>query len=109
MFGQLNKCHSLREIVLWISQSPEFLYDIGLAQGSAKFTMSDGNEKRNYQVFEAIYQGLFILIVNSSNSAWTTKTISSAASKTTSFIKLLRSGNCLIMTTITSFWTRKSD
>jgi len=59
MFGQLNKCHSLREIALGISQSPEFLYDIGLAQSPAKSTMSDGNEKRNYQVFEALYQGLF--------------------------------------------------
>jgi hypothetical protein len=55
MFGQLNNCHSLREIALGIDQSPEFLYDIGLLQSPAKSTMSDGNKKRNYQVFEAIY------------------------------------------------------
>jgi hypothetical protein len=59
MFGQLNKCHILREIALGISQSPEFLYDIGLAQSPARSTMSDGNEKRDYQVFASIYQGLF--------------------------------------------------
>jgi hypothetical protein len=58
MFGQLNNCHSLREIALGIDQSPEFLYDIGLAQSPAKSTMSDGNKKRNYQVFEAIYKKL---------------------------------------------------
>jgi hypothetical protein len=42
MFGQLNNCHSLREIALGIDQSPEFLYDIVLAQSPAKSTMSDG-------------------------------------------------------------------
>jgi hypothetical protein len=59
MFGQLNKCHSLREIALGIDQSPEFIHDLGLLQSPAKSTMGDGNEKRNYQVFESIYTGLF--------------------------------------------------
>ena len=45
MFGQLNNCHSLREIALGIDQSPEFLHDIGLKQSPAKSTMSDGNKK----------------------------------------------------------------
>jgi hypothetical protein len=58
MFGQLNKCHILREIALGIDQSPEFLHDIGLLQSPARSTMSDGNEKRNYQVFEYIYYAL---------------------------------------------------
>ena len=58
MFGQLNNCHSLREIALGIDQSPEFLHDIGLKQSPAKSTMSDGNKKRSYQVFEAIYHQL---------------------------------------------------
>lgn len=58
MFGQLNRCHSLREISLGINQSPEFLSHIGLSQSPARSTMSDGNEKRNYQVFEQIYSKL---------------------------------------------------
>ena len=58
MFGQLNNCHTLREITLGIDQSPEFLYDVGLKQSPAKSTMSDGNKKRNYQVFETIYKML---------------------------------------------------
>jgi len=58
MFGQLNNCHILREISLEVDQSPEFLHDIGLQQSPAKSTMSDGNKKRNWQVFEAIYKKL---------------------------------------------------
>lgn len=55
MFGQLNKCHSLREIAHGISISPKFLKDIGLEQSPAKSTMSDSNAKRNCQVFEKLY------------------------------------------------------
>lgn len=58
LFGQLNKCLSLREIAMGIDQSTEFLGDIGLAQSPAKSTMSDGNAKRNYLVYEELYYGL---------------------------------------------------
>jgi hypothetical protein len=58
MFGQLNRCLSLREIAIGIDRSPEFLADIGLQQSPAKSTMSTGNEKRNYQVFEELYYSL---------------------------------------------------
>lgn len=55
LFGQLNKCSSLREIAMGIDQSPEFLADIGIEQSPAKSTMSDGNAKRDYRVFEELY------------------------------------------------------
>ena len=58
MFGQLNKCLSLREIAIGIDQSPEFLADVGLAQSPAKSTMSDGNTKRDYRVYEHLYLSL---------------------------------------------------
>ena len=58
LFGQLNKCLSLREIAMGIDQSPEFLADIGLAQSPAKSTMCDGNAKRDYRVFEDLYLSL---------------------------------------------------
>jgi len=58
MFGQLNKCLSLREIDMGIDQSPEFLSHIGLEQSPAKSTMSDGNAKRDYHVFEDLYYAL---------------------------------------------------
>lgn len=55
IFGQLNKCHSLREIAQGISISPDFLKDIGLEQSPAKSSMSDGNAKRGWRVFEQLY------------------------------------------------------
>jgi len=58
IFGQLNRCLSLREIAIGIDQSPEFLADIGLKQSPAKSSMSAGNEKRNYKVFEELYYSL---------------------------------------------------
>ena len=58
LFGQLNRCLSLREIALGIDQSPEFLSDIGLQQSPAKSTMGTSNEKRKYQVFEDLYYSL---------------------------------------------------
>lgn len=58
MFGQMNKCLTLREIAMGIDQSPEFLSDIGLEQSPAKSTMSDGNFKRDYHVFEDLYYSL---------------------------------------------------
>ena len=58
LFGQLNRCLSLREIAIGIDQSPEFLSDIGLAQSPAKSSMSDGNAKRDYRVFEEVYKRL---------------------------------------------------
>jgi len=60
MFGQLNRCLTLREISMGIDQSPEFLSDIGLRQSPAKSSMSYGNEKRNYKIFEELYQSLLV-------------------------------------------------
>lgn len=58
MFGQLNKCHSLREISIGLGGDEKLLRDIGLSQSPAKSTMSDGNEKRNWEVYQDIYQQL---------------------------------------------------
>jgi hypothetical protein len=58
MFGQLNRCLSLREIATGIDQSTGFLADTGLTQSPARSSMSAGNEKRNCQVFEELYYSL---------------------------------------------------
>ena len=55
MFGQLNKCHSLREITIGLGVDEKLLRDMGLNQSPAKSTMSDGNEKRNWEVYQDIY------------------------------------------------------
>jgi hypothetical protein len=58
LFGQLNKCLSLREVTMGLGLSPEILKDLELKQSPAKSTMSDGNSKRDYQVFELLYKEL---------------------------------------------------
>ena len=58
MFEQLNKCSSYREICIGLSGDEKFLRDINLEQSPARSTMSNGNSKRNYEVFSDIYQSL---------------------------------------------------
>lgn len=58
LFGQLNKCHTLEDISVGIGASKTFIRDLGLKQSPAKSTMSDGNKKRTYKVFESLYMNL---------------------------------------------------
>jgi Transposase DDE domain/Domain of unknown function (DUF4372) len=55
MFGQLNKCLSLREINLGLSVDEKLIRDLRLEQSPAKSTMSDGNAQRDWKVYEHIY------------------------------------------------------
>jgi hypothetical protein len=57
-FGQLNKCQSLNDISTGIGVSEIFINDLGLSQSHARSTMSDGNKKRDWQVFESLYYRL---------------------------------------------------
>ena len=57
-FGQLNKCYTLSDISSGIGVSQTFISDLGLYQSPAKSTMSDGNKKRTYRVFESLYHRL---------------------------------------------------
>lgn len=57
-FGQLYKCHTLSDISTGIGVSETFISDLGLKQSPARSTMSDGNKKRNWQVFESLYYKL---------------------------------------------------
>jgi len=54
-FGQLCKCTTLADISTGLSVSLTFMADLKLEQNPAKSTMSDGNRKRNWQVFEMLY------------------------------------------------------
>lgn len=58
LFGQLCRCSTLEDISVGIGVSGTFIRDLGLEQSPAKSTMSDGNRKRDYRVFEALYTGL---------------------------------------------------
>lgn len=57
-FGQLNKCLTLSDISTGIGVSETFIKDLGLKQSPARSTMSDGNSKRNWEVFESLYYKL---------------------------------------------------
>lgn len=58
MFGQLSKCSTLEDISAGIGVSTTFIKDLGLRQSPARSTMSDGNRKRNAEVFETLYYKL---------------------------------------------------
>lgn len=57
-YGQLYKCHTLSDISTGIGISETFISDLGLQQSPARSTMSDGNKKRNWQVYESLYYKL---------------------------------------------------
>ena len=57
-YGQLNKCYTLNDISTRIGFSETFIEDLGLTQSPARSTMSDGNKKRDWKVFESFYYKL---------------------------------------------------
>ena len=57
-FGQLNKCESLNGISSGIGINKKFIEDLKLSQSPARSTMSDGNKKRDWRVFEHLYNRL---------------------------------------------------
>lgn len=65
LFGQLCRCSTLEDISVGIGVSETFIQDLGLDQSPAKSTMSDGNKKRNWQVFEHLYMQLLQYYGNS--------------------------------------------
>lgn len=58
LFGQLCRCSTLEDISVGIGASKTFIRDLGLQQSPAKSTMSDGNKKRSFKVFESLYMNL---------------------------------------------------
>ena len=58
MFGQLNKRQTLIDISTAIGVNTTFIADLGLRQSPARSTMSDGNAKRDWRVFETLYNKL---------------------------------------------------
>lgn len=54
-FGQLNKCLTLSDISTGIGVNETYIQDLGLTQSPARSTMSDGNKKRDWRIFERLY------------------------------------------------------
>jgi hypothetical protein len=52
-YEQLNKCYTLNDISTGIGVR-RLIEDLGLTQSPARSTMSDGNKKRDWKVFEVL-------------------------------------------------------
>lgn len=68
LFGQLCRCSTLEDISVGIGVSGTLIKDLGLEQSPAKSTMSDGNKKRDYRVFERLYGDLLTYYGNTLRS-----------------------------------------
>jgi len=55
LFGQLNDCHTLRDILAGFNLNYEFLKGSGLLYSPARSTMSDGHKGRDWKVYEEIF------------------------------------------------------
>jgi len=55
LFGQLNHCFTLRDILAGFNISLSFLKGIDMDYTPARSTMSDAHKKRNWQVYEEIF------------------------------------------------------
>ena len=82
LFGQLCRCSTLEDISVGIGVSETFIKDLGLEQSPAKSTMSDGNKKRNYQVFEHLYVKLLSYYGSSLRAGANVKVVEEVKEKT---------------------------
>jgi len=82
LFGQLCRCSTLEDISVGIGVSETYINDLGLQQSPAKSTMSDGNKKRDWRVFEHIYQGLLTYYGNSLRAKSKAKIVEEVKEKT---------------------------
>lgn len=82
LFGQLCRCSTLEDISVGIGVSETFIKDLGLQQSPAKSTMSDGNKKRDWQVFEHLYSQLLSYYGNSLRSGANQKVVEEIKDKT---------------------------
>jgi len=107
MFGQLCKCSTLEDISVGIGVSETFIKDLGLGQSPAKSTMSDGNKKRNYQLFEHLYENL-LKYYSSSLSKYTNQIVVEEVKNETIIIRDSSTvGLCLSMFDWAKFRTAK--
>ena len=107
LFGQLCKCSTLEDISVGIGVSETFIKDLGLQQSPAKSTMSDGNKKRNWQVFDHLYGGL-LTYYGSSLSKYSNQSVIEEVKEKTILIRDSSTiGLCLAMFDWAKFRTAK--
>lgn len=107
LFGQLCRCNTLEDISVGIGVSETFIKDLGLEQSPAKSTMSDGNKKRNWQVFEHIYNQLLSYYGNNLRAHAGAKVVEEVRDKTIIIRDSSTVGLCLSMFDWAKFRTAK--
>lgn len=107
LFGQLNKCMTLRDISLGLGINSAFLSDMGLEQNPAKSTMSDGNKKREWRVFEDIFFEIIDYYSNLFRNSPTYTAIEELKGKTVKLIDSTTISVCLGMFDWAKFRTAK--
>lgn len=107
LFGQLNKCLTLRDISLGLGINSTFLSDMGLEQNPAKSTMSDGNKKRDWRVFEEIFFNTIDYYGNVFKNSPTYKAIDEIKGKAVKLIDSTTISVCLGMFDWAKFRTAK--
>src|SRR5215471_19018030 len=58
LYGVFSYCNGLRELCEGMLACEGKLLHLGLDKAPARSTLSDANNKRSFQVFETIYEGL---------------------------------------------------
>jgi hypothetical protein len=106
-FGQLNKCQSLNDISAGIGVSETFIKDLGLSQSPARSTMSDGNKKRDWRVFENLYNRLLSHYKSVLKKHHDTHTIEEIKNKSVKLIDSSTISLCLSMYDWAEFRTAK--
>jgi hypothetical protein len=107
LFGQLNKCLTLRDISLGLGINTAFVSDMGLEQNPAKSTMSDGNKNRDWRVFEEIFFKIIDYYGNLFKDSPTYKAIEEIKGKTVKLIDSTTISVCLGMFDWAKFRTAK--
>lgn len=107
LFGQLCRCSTLEDISVGIGVSQTYINDLGLQQSPAKSTMSDGNKKRDWRVFEHMYQGLLTYYGNSLRAKSKSRIVEEVKDKTVLIRDSSTIGLCLSMFDWAKFRTAK--
>ena|SRR5688572_30320792 len=106
-YGQLNKCYTLNDISTGIGVSETFIGDLGLIQSPARSTMSDGNKKRDWKVFESLYYKLLKHYERTLKNESQRKIIKEVKDQTVKLIDSTTIGLCLNMFDWAKFRTAK--
>lgn len=107
LFGQLEKCYTLSDLSSGLAVSSTYLEAMNLMQSPAKSTMSDGNKKRDWRVFEHLYYRLLSYYKHVLKPSHQTHIIEEVKNKTIKLIDSTTVSLCLSLFNWAKFRTAK--